>query len=91
MRTPPSEELIDESRRRLNIPDDWGHVMCAALCGELVWYPPGVIELARDAGKPLAVFCSNECTVSYLAGRSAANCPTCGGIPGRHEPGCAST
>lgn len=91
MSLPPSQELIEESRRRLGIPDNWGHVMCAAQCGEMVWYPPGVKEAAEAIGKTPIIFCSTKCTTDFLEGTAKANCPQCGHIPGGHSPGCPAS
>lgn len=56
-----TEEEIEESRRRLNIADDWEWYPCAADCGDLVWVPPGSMSDARV--KPV---CSAKCATAML-------------------------
>lgn len=53
-----SRELIEESRRRLGIPDDWTASACANDCGDIVWTPPGVVDAQR--------VCSAACLVEFL-------------------------
>jgi hypothetical protein len=59
-------ELIEESRRRLNIPADHEYQMCDNDCGELVWFPPGTKEAAANRPMPMPIVCSAACAQAWL-------------------------
>lgn len=56
-----SEEVVEASRKRLGLPDDYEWYSCAAECGDIVWVPPGTGD------QPIAPVCSAGCLAMYLA------------------------
>jgi hypothetical protein len=56
---------IDDARRRLAIPDEWGVELCANRCGDVVFVPPGIPELAG-----VLAACSAECALAIGITRS---------------------
>lgn len=56
----PTEEEIEESRRRLGIPDDWEWFPCSNDCGDLVWIPPGFGDMRIEP------VCSNDCAQEFV-------------------------
>lgn len=55
----PPADVIDEARRRNDIPDDWPYAMCSNACGELVFYPPD--------GAGAIIVCTPACAKQLLA------------------------
>jgi len=61
-----SDEAIEESRKRVGVPDDWDVDWCANACGDFVFYPPGAREAAEEQGTPFVVTCTSECLEELL-------------------------
>lgn len=57
----PTDEIIEQSRQRLNLPDDWEWYTCENGCGDIVWLPPGAGDV--PGGAPL---CSPACMAEFL-------------------------
>jgi hypothetical protein len=59
--------MIDESRQRLEIPDDWLWQDCAnPTCPNFVWFDPQVQQQLIERGTPFLPVCSNDCAFPAL-------------------------
>lgn len=57
-----TDEQIEASRQKLGIPADWSWTFCAGQCGDIVWMPPEIMDIAK-----VAPVCSALCAQSVMA------------------------
>lgn len=68
MNSLPTDEQIEGSRQRLmaeqGMPADWQWFPCANGCGDVVWCPPDVGDVAK-----VEPVCTSECALQLIAKR----------------------
>lgn len=53
-------EMLERSRAKLGVPEEWEWYPCSNECGDVVWCPPGTGDIAVE------VVCSSECAMAFM-------------------------